>query len=94
MTGFSSAYSDVRRMKQARRGFRACFGRSFYAGFIGLQRKERYKIHDTGGSDSTRWLALGEKSFRAKQLYDWMHVKLAEGFDDMTSLSIAAEAEA
>ena len=32
--------------------------------------------------------ALGEKSFRAKQLYDWMHVKLAEGFDDMSSLSI------
>lgn len=31
--------------------------------------------------------ALGEKSFRAKQLYDWMHVKLAPGFDDMTSLS-------
>ena len=22
--------------------------------------------------------ALGEKSFRAKQLYDWLHVKLAE----------------
>ena len=32
--------------------------------------------------------ALGEKSFRAKQIYDWMHVKLAEGFDDMSSLSI------
>lgn len=31
--------------------------------------------------------ALGEKSFRAKQLYDWLHVKLAEGFDDMSSLS-------
>ena len=24
--------------------------------------------------------ALGEKSFRAKQLYDWLHVKLAESF--------------
>lgn len=31
--------------------------------------------------------ALGEKSFRAKQLYDWIHVKLAECFDDMSSLS-------
>ena len=31
--------------------------------------------------------ALGEKSFRAKQLYDWIHVKLAERFDDMSSLS-------
>ena len=28
--------------------------------------------------------ALGEKSFRAKQLYDWLHVKLAESFDDMS----------
>lgn len=32
-------------------------------------------------------LALGEKAFRARQVYDWIHVKLAEGFDEMTSLS-------
>ena len=31
--------------------------------------------------------ALGEKSFRAKQLFDWIHVKLAQDFDDMSSLS-------
>lgn len=31
--------------------------------------------------------ALGEKSFRAKQLYDWIHVKLAADFDEMSSLS-------
>ncbi|MCC8024103.1 MAG: 23S rRNA (adenine(2503)-C(2))-methyltransferase RlmN [Clostridium sp.] len=31
--------------------------------------------------------ALGEKSFRAKQLYDWIHVKLAVSFDGMSSLS-------
>lgn len=30
---------------------------------------------------------LGEKGFRAKQLYQWMHEKLAEGFDEMTNLS-------
>ncbi len=29
---------------------------------------------------------LGEKSFRAAQLYQWMHVKLARGFDEMTNL--------
>jgi 23S rRNA (adenine2503-C2)-methyltransferase len=29
---------------------------------------------------------LGEKPFRAKQLYEWMHVKLASGYDDMTNL--------
>ena len=30
---------------------------------------------------------LGEKAFRAKQMYEWMHVKLADGFDEMTNLS-------
>ena len=29
----------------------------------------------------------GEKAFRAKQMYEWMHVKLAEDFDSMTNLS-------
>lgn len=29
----------------------------------------------------------GEKAFRAKQIYKWMHEKLAEGFDEMTNLS-------
>ena len=28
-------------------------------------------------------LELGEKPFRAKQLYEWMHVKLADDFDDV-----------
>ncbi len=32
-------------------------------------------------------LELGEKPFRAKQLYEWMHVKLADNFDEMTNLS-------
>ena len=31
--------------------------------------------------------ALGEKPFRAKQMYQWMHVKLARSFDEMTDLS-------
>lgn len=30
---------------------------------------------------------MGEKAFRAKQMYEWMHVKLAESFDEMTNLS-------
>ncbi len=30
---------------------------------------------------------LGEKSFRAKQLYQWMHQKLVPSIDDMTNLS-------
>lgn len=28
----------------------------------------------------------GEKPFRAKQLYEWMHVKLARSFEEMTNL--------
>ena len=31
--------------------------------------------------------SIGEKPFRAKQLYQWMHEKLASSFDDMTNLS-------
>ncbi len=31
--------------------------------------------------------ALGEKAFRAGQIYDWLHVKLADHFDEMTNLS-------
>lgn len=33
--------------------------------------------------------AMGEKPFRAKQLYEWMHVKLAAGFDEMTNLPLS-----
>ncbi len=32
---------------------------------------------------------LGEKPFRAKQLYQWMHQKLSVSFDEMTNLSAA-----
>ena len=30
---------------------------------------------------------LGEKAFRAKQIYEWLHVKLADSFEEMTNLS-------
>lgn len=30
---------------------------------------------------------LGEKPFRAAQIFDWLHVKLADSFDGMSSLS-------
>lgn len=30
--------------------------------------------------------ALGEKFFRARQLYEWMHVKLAERYEEMTNI--------
>ena len=33
--------------------------------------------------------ALGEPAFRAKQIFRWMHVSLAESFDEMTNLPAA-----
>ena len=33
--------------------------------------------------------SIGEKPFRAKQIYAWLHEKLAEEFDEMTNLSKA-----
>ena len=30
---------------------------------------------------------IGEKAFRAKQIYEWLHVKLVDHFDEMTNLS-------
>ena len=33
------------------------------------------------------FISLGEKSFRAKQVYQWMHEKLASGYDEMSNLS-------
>lgn len=31
-------------------------------------------------------VSMGEKPFRAKQLYEWMHVRLVSSFDEMTNL--------
>ncbi len=33
--------------------------------------------------------SLGEKSFRAKQIYDWIHEKHVSDFDKMTNLSVS-----
>ena len=32
-------------------------------------------------------LSVGEKKFRAKQIYSWIHEKLVDSFDEMTNLS-------
>lgn len=37
----------------------------------------------------TELTAMGEKAFRAGQMYDWMHKRLVESFDEMTNLSQA-----
>ena len=31
--------------------------------------------------------SIGEKAFRAKQIYEWLHVKLARSFEEMTNIS-------
>lgn len=36
---------------------------------------------------------LGEKAFRAKQIFSWLHEKRAVSFDEMTNLSIALRAK-
>ena len=36
---------------------------------------------------------MGEKSFRARQMYRWAHEKLARGFDEMTDLSASFREE-
>ncbi len=41
---------------------------------------KNYKERDGG---------TGEKAFRAKQVYEWLHVKLVDHFDEMTNLSKA-----
>ena len=33
-------------------------------------------------------LSIGEKKFRAKQVYSWIHEKLVDSFDEMTNLSM------
>ena len=37
----------------------------------------------------TEMEGLGEKAFRAKQIYEWLHKKLADDFGEMTNLSMA-----
>lgn len=34
-------------------------------------------------------VSMGEKAFRAKQIYEWMHVKLVSSFDEMSNISVA-----
>lgn len=34
-------------------------------------------------------ISLGEKAFRGKQLFQWVHEKQADDFDEMTNLSAA-----
>ena len=47
-------------------------------------------IRELGFEDRKKLMEdMGEKSFRAKQIYDWLHVKCADGFEEMSDLSLA-----
>ena len=37
---------------------------------------------------SGKLLEMGEKKFRIRQIYDWLHVKMVHSFDEMTNLSL------
>ena len=37
--------------------------------------------------------AMGEKSYRAKQMYEWMHQKLVTGYEEMTNISATLAAK-
>lgn len=55
------------------------------------EKREKIDIKSMTLPELTDFVAgpLGDKKFRAKQMYDWLHVKLAREFDEMTNLSKA-----
>lgn len=53
-----------------------------------MERDGRADLKSMTLPELTEYLKdLGEKPFRARQLYQWMHVKLAASVDEMTNLS-------
>ncbi len=53
-----------------------------------MQREQKRDIKSMPLSQLEKELSdMGERPFRAKQIYRWMHVKLARGFDEMTDIS-------
>lgn len=52
--------------------------------------KEKTDIKSFNLDELTEFIEdQGEKSFRAKQIYQWIHVKQAESFEEMTNISKA-----
>ena len=49
---------------------------------------ERFDLKSAPYEELTEYITLlGEKPFRAKQIYEWMHVKQVTSIDEMTNLS-------
>ena len=55
-----------------------------------MDQKEKTDIRSMNLKELTVFMEqLGEKAFRAKQIYQWLHVKQAASFDEMTNISKA-----
>ena len=55
-----------------------------------MDQKEKTDIRSLNLKELTVFMEqLGEKAFRAKQIYQWLHVKQAASFDEMTNISKA-----
>lgn len=53
-----------------------------------MTAENKTAVRDLSAADLTRELAaLGEKPFRARQLYDWLWKRQARSFDEMSNLS-------
>lgn len=52
---------------------------------------ERVNLYALSQSELKQFVTdtLGEKSFRAKQIWEWLYIKFASDFDEMTNLSLA-----
>ena len=58
-------------------------------GFDEVKHKYRlYSLDNTYNYEELKeeMLSIGEKAFRSKQIYEWLHVKLADSFEEMTNL--------
>ena len=55
-----------------------------------MDQKEKTDIRSLNLKELTVFMEqLGEKAFRAKQIYQWLHVKQVASFDEMTNISKA-----
>ena len=53
-----------------------------------MDQKEKTDIRSLNLKELTVFMEqLGEKAFRAKQIYQWLHQKLVADFDEMSNLS-------
>lgn len=51
-----------------------------------MMQQEKTDIKSMNLTELTAWVeALGEKKFRAKQIYEWLHKKQASSFEEMTN---------